>query len=188
MAAESQGDYTEEQKTVSERLVHTTKLGASKSTMKKLLATIALAILTGMVAQAAHIGDSVFAFVPVENRIQLVVSTDPQEVTHFVLDSGVWEVSGQVNFLSLNTPAGTMFTAANISVGTLSFEPTQTASVTAEQVARLGNIIRNTSLVPRTIDVPDGTSVFLVAGSFNPNPNVTAWGFITAVKIRNNVN
>jgi hypothetical protein len=72
-------------------------------------------------------------------------------------------------------------------VGSLSFEPTQTASVTAEQVARLGNIIRNTSLVPRTIDVPDGTSVFLVAGSFNPNPNVTAWGFITAVKIRNHV-
>jgi len=35
--------------------------------------------------------------------------------------------------------------------------------------------------------VGDGTSVFLVAGSFNPNPNVTAWGFITAVKIRNHV-
>jgi hypothetical protein len=154
--------------------------------MKTLLAALAL-VLMGSVAWAAHIGDSVFAFVPVENRVQLVVSTDAQEITHFVLDSGVWEVSGQVNFLSLNTPAGTMFTAANISVGSLSFEPTQTASVTAEQVARLGNIIRNTSLVPRTIDVPDGTSVFLVAGSFNPNPNVTAWGFITAVKIRNHV-
>ena len=80
-----------------------------------------------------------------------------------------------------------MFTAANVSVGALSFNPPETASITAEQVARLGNIIRNTSMVPRTIDVPDGTSVFLVAGSFNPNPNVTAWGFITAVKIRNNV-
>ena len=63
-----------------------------------------------------------------------------------------------------------MFTAGNISEGTLSFEPTQTAQVTAEQVARLGNIIRNTSLVPRAVDVPDGTSVFLAAGSFNPNP------------------
>ena len=80
-----------------------------------------------------------------------------------------------------------MFTASNISVGTLSFNPTQTAQVTAEQVARLGNIIRNSALVPRTVDVPDGTSVFLVAGSFNPNPNVTAWGFMTAVKIRNHV-
>ena len=155
--------------------------------MKKLLATIALAILTGMVARAAQIGDSVFAFVPVENRVPLAVSNDPQEVTHFVLDSGVWLVSGQINFLSLSTPAGTMFTAANISVGSLSFEPPETASVTAEQVARLGNIIRNTSLVPRLIDVAAGTNVYLVGGSFNPNPNVSAWGFMTAVKIRNHV-
>jgi hypothetical protein len=155
--------------------------------MHKLLATIALAILTGTVARAAQVGDSVFVAVSVENRVQLAVSNDPQEVTHVVLDSGVWEVSGQVNFLSLSTPAGTMFTAANISVGALSFNPPETASITAEQVARLGNIIRNTSMVPRTVDVPDGTSVFLVGGSFNPNPNVTAWGFITAVKIRNNV-
>jgi hypothetical protein len=155
--------------------------------MHKLLAIIALAILTGTVARAAQVGDSVFVSVSVENRVPLAVSNDAQEVTHVVLDSGVWEVSGQVNFLSLSTPAGTMFTAANISVGALSFNPPETASITAEQVARLGNIIRNTSMVPRTIDVPDGTSVFLVAGSFNPNPNVTAWGFITAVKIRNNV-
>lgn len=151
------------------------------------LITIALAILTGTVARAAQIGDSVFAAVSVEDRVQLAVSNDPQEVTHFVLDSGVWLVSGQVNFLSLSTPAGTMFTAANIGVGSLSFEPPQTASITAEQVARLGNIIRNTSLVPRLAEVGDGTSVFLVAGSFNPNPNVSAWGFMTAVKIRNHV-
>ncbi len=122
-----------------------------------------------------------------ENRVQLAVSNDPQEVTHIVLDSGVWLVSGQVNFLSLSTPAGTMFTAGKISVGELSFAPTETASVTAEQVARLGNIIRNVAMVPRLIEVGNGTSVFLVAGSFNPNPNVTAWGFITAVKIRNHV-
>ena len=54
-----------------------------------LLVTIALAILTGMIARAAQIGDSVFAFVPVENRVQLAVSNDAQEVTHFTLDSGV---------------------------------------------------------------------------------------------------
>jgi hypothetical protein len=77
-----------------------------------------------------------------------------------------------------------MFTAANISVGALSFNPPETASITAEQVARLGNIIRNTSMVPRLIDVGNGTNVFLVGGSFNPNPNVTAWGFITALASR----
>jgi hypothetical protein len=80
-----------------------------------------------------------------------------------------------------------MFTATNISVGSLSFSPPETAMIQAEQVARLGNIIRSMAMVPRTIQVGDGTSVFLAAGSFNPNPNVTAWRFITAVKIRNNV-
>jgi hypothetical protein len=156
-------------------------------TMKKLLAIIALAILTGTVARAAQVGDTVFGFLSVENRVPLAVSNDPQEVFHIVLDDGIWLVSGQCNFLSLNTPEGTMFTASNISVGSVSFEPTQTAQITAEQVARLGNIIRNSALVPRTVDVPDGTNIYLVAGSFNPNPNVSAWGFMTAVKIRNHV-
>jgi hypothetical protein len=155
--------------------------------MKKLLLTIALAILTGMVAQAAQVGDTVLGFVTVENRVPLVTSPDPQEVTHITLDSGVWVVSGQINFLSLSTPVGTMFIAGNISVDEPSFEPPQTALVQAEQVARLGNIIRNVGLVPRTIDVPDGTNVYLVAGLFNPNPNVAAWGFMTALKVRNNV-
>jgi hypothetical protein len=109
--------------------------------MKKLSILILAAVLMGSVARAAQVGDTVFAFVGVENRVPLAVSTDAQEVTHFVLDDGIWLVSGQVNFLSLATPAGTMFTAANISVGSLSFDPPQTASVTAEQVARLGNII-----------------------------------------------
>ena len=157
-------------------------------TTPPLLITLAL-LCFGLLprAQAAQIGDSVFMSVSVEDRVELAVSTDPQEVTHIVLDSGVWLISGQINFLSLSTPAGTMFTAGNISVDEPSFEPAPTASVTAEQVARLGNIIRNTSLVPRLVEVGDGTSVFLVAGSFNPNPNVTAWGFMTAVKIRNHV-
>jgi hypothetical protein len=150
-----------------------------------LITTIALAIFTGTVARAAQIGASVSSAVSVENRVELAVSNDPQEVTHIVLDSGVWLISGQINFLSLSTPAGTMFTAGNISKDELSFDPPETASVQAEEVAFLGNIIRPVALVPRTVEVADGTSVFLVAGSFNPNPNVTAWGFITAVKIRN---
>ena len=116
--------------------------------VKKPLATIALAVLRGMAARAAQTGDSVFGFVAVENRVELAVSNDPQEVTHIASESGVWLASGLVNFLSLATPTGIMFTAGNISVGSLSFNPTETASITAEQVARLGNIIRNTAMVP----------------------------------------
>ena len=145
-------------------------------TTPRLVITVAL-LCFGLLptARAPQVGDTVFDFVSVENRVPLTVSNDPQEVFHIGLDDGVWLVSGQVNFLG------------NISVGSLSFDPTQTAQVTAEQVARLGNIIRNTSLVPRTVDVAAGTNVYLVAGSFNPNPSVSAWGFMTAVKIRNHV-
>ena len=67
-------------------------------------------------------------------------------------------------------------------MGELSFAPTETASVTAEQVARLGNVIRNVAMVPRLIEVGNGTSVFLVAGSFNPNPNVTAWASLRRLR------
>ena len=80
--------------------------------MQKLLATIALAILTGMVARAAQVGDPVFGFAGVENRVPLAVSNDPQEVMHIVLDDGVWLVSGKINYLSFNTPAGTMLPLA----------------------------------------------------------------------------
>ena len=60
-------------------------LGESlKAAMKKLLAIIALAILTGVVARAAQVGDTVFGFVSVENRVELAVSNDPQEVLHIV--------------------------------------------------------------------------------------------------------
>ena len=59
--------------------------------------------------------------------------------------------------------------------------------IQAEQEARLGNIIKSMALVPHRIDVPDNTSVYLVAGSFNSNPNASTWGFMTAVKLRNNV-
>jgi hypothetical protein len=48
-----------------------------------------------------------------------------------------------------------MFIAGNMSVGSLSFKPTETAMIQAEQVARLGNIIRSMTLVPRTIDIPN---------------------------------
>jgi len=51
-----------------------------------------------MVARAAQVGGTVFGLVGVENRVELAVSNDPQEVLHIVLDDGIWLVSGQVNF------------------------------------------------------------------------------------------
>jgi hypothetical protein len=157
--------------------------------IKSFLAAVAIcgSMLFANISDAAQIGDSVSATLPVDQRVSLPQSFSPQEITHITLDSGVWEISGQVNFLSLHTPSGTMFTAGNISVGSASFEPYQQASVSAERIAVVGDLMRAIALVPRTIEVPNGTQVFLTAGSFNPNPNVFGWGFITAVKIRNHV-
>jgi hypothetical protein len=155
--------------------------------MKTKLLSGLIALCLAASAYAAHVGDSVQQIVTVEDRVPLPVQLEPTTVTSIVLDDGVWSISGQLNILSLAQPVGTLFTAGNISVGTPSFEPDGTASVQAERVAGLGNIIRPVALVPRIVEVSDGTHVFLVAGVFNPNGQVTAWGFITAVKIRNHV-
>jgi hypothetical protein len=146
-----------------------------------------MATLLTATAFAAHVGDSVQQIVTVGDRVTLPVQLEPTTVTSIVLDDGVWSISGQINILSLSQPAGTLFTAGNISIDEPSFAPDGTAAVQAERVAGLGNIIRPVALVPRVIEVTDGTHVFLVAGVFNPNGHVTAWGFITAVKIRNHV-
>jgi hypothetical protein len=153
-----------------------------------LLITLAL-LCFGLLprAQAAQIGDTIQQIVTVGDRVTLPTQLEPTEITHIILEDGVWSISGQINILSLSQPSGTLFTAGNISVDTPSFEPDGTANVQAERVAGLGTIIRPVSLVPRVVEVDNGTSVFLVAGVFNPNTNVSAWGFITALKIRNHV-
>lgn len=156
---------------------------ATMKTLCSLLSALCLAATTF----AAQIGDTVQATVEVQDRVALPTQLEPTEITHIVLDDGVWMISGQINILSLSQPTGTLFTAGNVSVDTPSFLPAATASVQAERVAGSGNVIRPVSLVPRVVEVDDGTQVFLVGGVFNPNTNVTAWGFITAVKIRNHV-
>jgi hypothetical protein len=153
----------------------------------KLLLSGLIGLCLAASAFAAHIGDTITATVQVEDRVPIVQQAEPQEVTHITVDSGVWLISAQVSILSLSQPAGTLFTAAQISVGELSFSPAATASIVAERVAGVGNIIRPMALTPREFEVEDGTQVFLVTSVFNPNNGVTAWGFITAVKVRNHV-
>jgi hypothetical protein len=43
------------------------------------------------------------------------------------------------------------------------------------------------AVVHRVLEVVDGQQVFLTAGNFSPGLTVQAWGFITALKVRNNV-
>ena len=156
-------------------------------TMKKLLATIALAILTGMVARAAQVGDTVFGFIPVETRVPLDVSNNPQEVMHITLDDGIWLVSGQINFLSLNTPAEPCLpraTSAWVRFRSIRLRPHR---LPRNKWLGLATSLETHLWLPAQSKWVITPPVYLVAGSFNPNPNVTAWGFITAVKIRNHV-
>jgi hypothetical protein len=173
------------------RTNHMNRLIQLKTTA--LLTTIALAIIMGSAVRAAQIGDSVQDVVPIDERVNVPGSRlqdMPTTVAEITLDSGVWSISGQINmgspFVAMNT---LLFIAGNISLDEPSFEPRGTAAVSRTRATEAGSLIGNMALVPRVVEVEDGTHVFLVAGNFNPSlTDLGAWGFITAVKIRNHVN
>jgi hypothetical protein len=151
---------------------------------------VALAIM-GSAAWAAQIGDTVQIALDASQRVSVpghpITTGQPVEVTHITLDSGVWLIGGQINFVAFGVPNGAVFwTGGNVSVDTPSFLPTGTAMFQADKT--LGaNPQRPMAVVHRVIDIPDGTQVFLVAGNFSPGLNVQAWGFLTALKVRNHV-
>jgi hypothetical protein len=154
--------------------------------MKTILALIISASLA-LSAFSAQIGDTVQSIVTTPNRVPIPSSFDPFPITNIVLEDGVWSISGQVNFLSLAQQIGILFTAGNISVLVPSFSPDGTSAVQAETISRAGNVIRPMALTPRIVEVSNNTTVYLVAGVFGPNTNASAWGFISATKVRNHV-
>lgn len=156
--------------------------------IKPILVSILAAASLVTSAFSAHIGDSVESIIPAASRVDIPnQGLIPTEITHITLDSGVWSISGQVIFLTLHQPNGILLAAANISVDTVSFGVDGTAGVQAEHLPAQGEVGRSVALTPRVVEVPDGTKVFLVGGELSPNTDVTAWGFISAVKIRNHV-
>jgi hypothetical protein len=149
---------------------------------------VALAIM-GSAVRAAQIGDTVQVTLDASQRVPVpgspISTAQPVEVTHITLDSGVWLIGGQINFVSLGVPNGAVFwTGGNISVDTPSLLPTGTTAFQAEKSLG-GNPQRPMALVHRVVEVVDGQQVFLTAGNFNPTMTVTAWGFISALKVRN---
>lgn len=150
---------------------------------------VALAIM-GSAARAAQVGDTVQSELGAPQRVNVpgapISSGQPVEITHITLDSGVWMIGGQINFVAFGVPNGAVFwTGGNISVDQPSFLPTGTAMFHADKT--LGaNPQRPMAVVHRVIEVAeDGQQVFLVAGNFSPALNVQAWGFINAFKVRN---
>ena len=68
-----------------------------------------------------------------EGKHYVVYAFHKKPVEHGIWLTFAWanrNKAAMKNPLSLSTPVGTMFTAGNISVGSLSFEPTQTAQKT----------------------------------------------------------
>ena len=157
--------------------------------LKKLLSIgVALAIM-GSAARAAQIGETVSSIVNINQRVNvpgsLITTAQPVEITHITLESGVWMIGGQINFVSVGVPNGAVFwTGGNISLDTPSFLPTGATAIQAEKT--LGaNPLRPMALVHRVVEVEDGQQVFLTGGNFSPALSVQAWGFITAFKVRN---
>ena len=155
---------------------------------KLLRIAVALAIM-GSVARAAQIGETVKSILDASQRVNvpgsLITTALPVEVMHITLESGVWLIGGQINMAAFNVANGVVFwTGGNISLGQPSFLPTGSAMFHAEK--SLGaNPQRPMALVQRVVEVADGQQVFLTAGNFNPSLTVQAWGFITALKVRN---
>ena len=155
---------------------------------KLLRIAVALAIM-GSVARAAQIGATVQSTLNASQRVNvpgsLITTALPVEITHITLESGVWMIRGQINFVAFGVPNGAvMWTGGNISLDTPSFQPTGTAAFQAEK-SWGSNPQRPMALVQRVVEVENGQEVFLVAGNFNPTMTVAAWGFITALKVRN---
>ena len=153
------------------------------------LATIALAILTGMGARAAHIGDSVTSAVNSSNAVAIPSNTTT-EITHITLDDGVWSISGQINFLAVNPPIGIMGIVGDISVTPALPATNATHAIQTQQITTSTLLVFNVGLPGRVIEVGDGTDVFLLGFAIEPGfPAQGAFGFgyITAVKIRNHV-
>ena len=168
----------------------TGRMGEKEKLMFKKLLSIGVALaIMGSVARAAQIGETVQTILDASQRVNvpgaLITNALPVEVMHITLESGVWIIGGQINFVSFGVPNGAVFwTGGNISLDAPSFLPTGASAFQAEK--SLGaNPQRPMALVHRVVEVEDGQQVFLTAGNFNPTLTVQAWGFITALKVRN---
>jgi hypothetical protein len=150
---------------------------------------IALAIVTA--GSAAQIGDTIQSVVSSQQRVDVpgapISHAVPVAVTHITLDSGVWLISGQINTVAFDVPVGAVYwTGGNISLYAPSFSSTGTALFQSDRT--LGaNPQRPLILVQRVVEVGNGQQVFLTVGNFSPNLDMQAWGFITALKVRNHV-
>ena len=105
---------------------------------KLLSIAVALAIM-GSAARAAQIGDTVQVSLNAFQRVTVpgapIATAQPVEVTHITLDSGVWVIGGQINFVAFGVPTGAVFwTAGNISLDEPSFLPSGTAMFQADKV------------------------------------------------------
>lgn len=151
--------------------------------MIKLLASIALAIILGSVAQAAQVGDTVESKIGIADRIDIPRNV-AFEVTHIDLEDGVWDVSGAIQLFE------GFINQAAIAAGSLEIDRT-TFNVDGTQVfmsVLAGQPFIGLALSSRAIDVNGSATIYLLA--YNQSAQMTlrpqAWGFVSARKIRNN--
>lgn len=146
-------------------------------------------MLAAITTFAAQIGDSVTSQVVSTDRVTIPGNTTT-EITHITLDSGVWSISGQINFLSENTPTGIIAFVGDINVTAVLPLNDSTHAIQTDQISPPGLLIMNVGLPGRVLEVEDGTDVFLLGYVLEPafpSQGASGWGYITAVKIRNNI-
>lgn len=153
-----------------------------------LAVALATMLLVGSAARAAQIGESVESKVPIESRVN-VPNNLPVAVTQIALDDGVWLVSGLVDFFVFGLSTNAYVGAAIDTSITISADGTGLFT-TVGGPPPLSFGFPGLALPGKTITI-DGNNVplYLVGwslrGPTQPLSQAQAWGFITAVKIRN---
>lgn len=150
--------------------------------------SVVVTIMMVSAAWASQIGESVESKVPIQSRVNIPnnIST---VVTQIELDSGVWLVSGLIDYFVFGLSTNAYVGAAIDTSITISTDGTGLFT-TVSGPPPLSFAFPGLALPGKTIEIDgDHVPLYLVGwslrGPTQPLSQAQAWGFITAVKIRN---
>lgn len=150
------------------------------------LVSLVLALVMGSAAWASQIGESIESKVPIQNRIG-VGNNAPTAVTQIVLDDGVWLVSGLVDYFVFGLVSNAYIGASIGTTVEISTDGTGLFTTVAGPPP-LSFGFPGLALPGKTIEIDGNNVPVYLVGWFLRSPSLAqaqAWGFITAVKIRN---
>jgi hypothetical protein len=153
--------------------------------MKYLFNLIMITLGLGVAGNAAQIGDEVHSNVGFSQAV-VIPENVPVAVTHIILEDGVWDITGMVDFYEPPHAMATVLTGMNIGVNAVALPIDATLFRTC-QVTNGAPVVDGIGYPGRAVDINGTQTVYLVAYKHEAvGPACYGWGFISARKIRNN--